>query len=117
MGYQFRPAVDGAAADPAMPTQSKPLHIIQPRMVELQTEYTREVIEALRLKDDPVLAMVEIENETSLVHEWQSRIWTATWWASTRHDLRRPVERLPEGEVPRHRRAARGLGRRRAGRP
>lgn len=71
VGYVFRPAVDGVPAHPAMPTHSKPLHIIHPRMVELQTEYTRKVMGALGLKDDPVLAMVEIENETSLVREWQ----------------------------------------------
>jgi len=72
VGYVFRPTLDGLPPHPAMPAQSKPLHIIHPRMVELQTEYTRKVIDALRLKDDPVLAMVEIENETSLVREWQS---------------------------------------------
>ncbi|MBI4878028.1 MAG: hypothetical protein HY822_25650 [Acidobacteria bacterium] len=72
VGYVFRPAVDGVPPHPAFPTQSKPLHIIHPRMVELQTEFTRKVIDALRLRDDPVLAMAEIENEASLVREWQS---------------------------------------------
>ncbi len=72
VGYVFRPAVDGLPPHPAFPAQSKPLHIVHPRMVELQTEYTRKVIDALRLKDDPVLAMVEIENETSLIREWQT---------------------------------------------
>jgi hypothetical protein len=54
-----------------LPTQSKPLHIFYPRMVDLQVEYARKVMEALKLKDDPVLAMIEIDNETSLIHAWQ----------------------------------------------
>jgi hypothetical protein len=54
-----------------IPTQSKPLHIFFPRMVQLQTDFTRKVIEALKLKDDPVLAMVEIDNESSLVEAHQ----------------------------------------------
>lgn len=75
VGYTFRPAVDGVPAIPPgqqFPAQSKPLHIFQPRMVELQTRFTRMVIEALNLRSDPVLGMVEIDNETSLVREWQT---------------------------------------------
>ena len=74
VGYVFRPSVDSVPAMPdgrPIPTQSKPLHIFFPRMVELQTEFTRKVIEALKLKDDPVLAMVEIDNESSLVEAYQ----------------------------------------------
>jgi hypothetical protein len=71
VGYQFRPSVDQVPVLAAFPTQSKPLHVFYPRMVDLQREYTRKVIEALRLKDDPVLAMVEIDNECSLVDAWQ----------------------------------------------
>jgi hypothetical protein len=73
VGYQFRPAVDLVPALTDFPTQSKPLHIFYPRMVDLQVEYTRKVIEALWLRYDPVLAIVEIDNETSLVREWQTR--------------------------------------------
>jgi hypothetical protein len=75
VGYVFRPVVDGVPPIPpgeSFPTQSKPLHIFQPRMVELQTQYTRGVIEALGLRDDTVLGMVEINNESSLVREWQA---------------------------------------------
>ncbi len=75
VGYVFRPAVDGVPALPggaAIPTQSKPLHMILPRMIELQADYTRAVIDALALNHDPVLAMVEINNESSLVQAWQS---------------------------------------------
>jgi len=74
VGYAFRPSVDGVPALPegqSIPTQSKPLHIFQPRMVQLQTEYARQVIEALKLKGDPVLGMVEIDNESSLVEAHQ----------------------------------------------
>ncbi|MCL5743640.1 MAG: hypothetical protein M1541_06900, partial [Acidobacteria bacterium] len=72
VGYQFRPAVDGIPALDNFPKQSKPLQIFYPRMVELQAEYARKVIEALGLKDDPVLAMVEIDNESSLLRDWQT---------------------------------------------
>lgn len=73
VGYTFRPAVDQVPALPdgaAMPSQSKPLHIFHPRMVDLQVKYTRDVIAALKLKGDPVLAMVEIDNEVSLLQTW-----------------------------------------------
>ncbi len=75
VGYTFRPTVDGVPSMPAgvaFPTQSKPLHIFYPRMVELQERYTRLVLEALHVERAPVLAMVEIDNETSLVQAWQS---------------------------------------------
>jgi hypothetical protein len=74
VGYTFRPAVDKVPAMPegvSFPTQSKPLHVFYPRMVELQLEFTRRVIDALGLRGDPVLAMVEINNESSLVDSWQ----------------------------------------------
>lgn len=75
VGYQFRPSLDGVPALPdnsSLPSQSKPLHIFFPRMVELQAEFTRRIIAALRLEDDPVLAMVEINNESSLLQAWQT---------------------------------------------
>ncbi len=72
VGYEFRPGVDRVPSHPAFPKQSKPLHIFFPRMVELQVEFTRKVLEALALKGDPVLAMVEIDNESSLVRQWQT---------------------------------------------
>ena len=75
VGYQFRPSVDQVPAMPPgtpFPTQSKPLHIFYPRMVELQAVYTRQVLDALQLNDDPVLGVVEIDNESSLVREWQA---------------------------------------------
>ena len=74
VGYQFRPDVDHVPSVPGadFPTQSKPLHIFYPRMVDLQVEYTHKVLEALKLKNDPVLAMVETDNETSMIQGWQN---------------------------------------------
>jgi hypothetical protein len=73
VGYQFRPDVDQVPPVPgldALPKQSKPLHIFYPRMVDLQVKFTGDVIAALKLKGDPVLGMVEIDNETSLLEGW-----------------------------------------------
>ena len=74
VGYQFRPGVDQVPAWPnqAVPSQSKPLHIFYPRMVELQQQYAQQLIEKLRLKNDPAMAVVEINNESSLMQAWQS---------------------------------------------
>jgi prolyl oligopeptidase len=72
VGYQFRPEIDQVPGPGPLPTHSKPLHIFYPRMVELQTQYATSLVKALRLKDDPVLAMVEINNETSLAFAWQA---------------------------------------------
>jgi hypothetical protein len=74
VGYTFRPSVDNVPSLAQFPQQSKPLHIFYPRMVELQLEYTRKVIEALKLRDDPVLGVVEINNESSLIYAWQNNI-------------------------------------------
>ena len=75
VGYTFRPDVDRIPALPApleFPKQSKPLHVFYPRMVELQAECARLILEALQLGQDPVLAMVEINNESSLIYAWQA---------------------------------------------
>jgi hypothetical protein len=74
VGYTFNSARDGVpplSGGKAMPSQSKPLRIFHPRMVELQADFTRRVIEALGLKNDPVLAMAEISNEASMLQHWQ----------------------------------------------
>src|SRR5260370_31556934 len=55
-----------------MPSQSKPLHIFYPRMVQLQQQYAQQLIGKLRLKDDVALALVEIDNESSLMQAWQA---------------------------------------------
>ncbi|MBI1899393.1 MAG: hypothetical protein HYS04_23085, partial [Acidobacteria bacterium] len=71
VGYQFRPAIDDVPAHETFPRQSKPLHVFWPRMIELQADFTRQVIEALELNDDPALGVVEINNESSLIDTWQ----------------------------------------------
>jgi hypothetical protein len=71
VGYVFRPTTDGIP-NATIPTQSKPLHMIDARMIALQQEYARKVLTALQLHDDPVLAMVEINNESSLAYSWQT---------------------------------------------
>ena len=71
VGYAFRPSVDNVPPLPKFTLQGKPMHIFYPRMVELQCEYARKVIEALKLRDDPVLGVVELSNESSLIWAWQ----------------------------------------------
>jgi hypothetical protein len=74
VGYEFRPGIDNVPALPnsqAMPPQSKPLHIFHPRLVELQKQFTRSLIDALQINNDPVLALVEINNESSIIYEYQ----------------------------------------------
>lgn len=75
VGYTFRPAADGVPALPpgaVFPTQSKPLHILHPRLVELQTQFVRGLFERLDLKGDPVLGMAELDNETSVLYAHQN---------------------------------------------
>lgn len=84
VGYTFRPGIDGIPDAPApIPNQSKPVHILNERMIELQCRYARALIGALRLKDDPVLAMVEINNESSLLFSWQARQLDQYWPGAT----------------------------------
>lgn len=76
VGYKFRPVVDGLKVlsdDQQMPRHSKPIHIFNERMITLQEDYTRLLISELKLNDNPVLAFVEINNESSLVDAWLSR--------------------------------------------
>jgi len=71
VGYTFRPEIDKVPAVPEFPYHSKPLHTFHPQLVDLQCEYARKVIEALKLRDDPVLGVVELSNESSLIWAWQ----------------------------------------------
>ena len=73
VGYQFRPDVDGVPVESPWPDQGKPLQIFYPKMVTLQAEYAQKVLSALNLKDDPVLAEVEINNESSLLAAWEDQ--------------------------------------------
>jgi hypothetical protein len=75
VGYVFRPEVDHVPAMPGnrdFPFQSKPLQMFYPRMVELEVEYARALLTALGLANDPVLGMVEINNESSMLEAWQN---------------------------------------------
>jgi hypothetical protein len=103
IGYEFRPAVDLVPPLPGaerLPQHSKPLHIFYPRMVQLQTQYAEQVIAALKLKDDPVLAMVEINNETSLSHAWQSGLLDRVVTGEYRAELERQWRQFSAGGDP-----------------
>ncbi len=108
VGYVFRPAVDQVPALPAgvtFPAQSKPLHMIEPRMVALQAEYAERLLGALELRDDPVLAMVELNNETSLLYSWQTGEFDRTVVGEYAGEARRQwnaflgVDRASTGEI------------------
>ncbi len=73
VGYTFRPGIDpGIPSLPAgIPEQSKPLQAFYPQMIQLQQQYAQGLIGKLQLQGDPVLAMVEISNEGSVVQAWQ----------------------------------------------
>lgn len=74
VGYQFRPAVDQVTPmmpGERMPFASHPLHLFEPRMISLQAEYVQQLMRRLDLRDEPALAMVEINNESSLLGAWQ----------------------------------------------
>jgi len=72
--YPFRPAVDHVppiAGDlPEIPTASR-IYMWYPKLVQAQVEYARQLIQALDLKDDPVLGVAEVHNEGSLTRSWQ----------------------------------------------
>lgn len=74
VGYQFRPAVDQVTPltpGEKMPFASHPLHMFEPRMISLQAEYVQQLLRRLELKGEPALAMIEINNESSLLGAWQ----------------------------------------------
>lgn len=79
VGYRFRPAIDGMPAlDDDAATQKflgSPIHVYYPPLIARQETYARELIRQLGLADNPALAMVEINNESSLLHAWQTREW------------------------------------------
>lgn len=76
VGYTFRYAVDQLTPLPpgaSMPFASHPLHLFEPRMIALQIEYAQQLLRRLQLNNDPVLALVEINNESSLTGAWQRK--------------------------------------------
>ena len=80
VGYRFRPEVDNippvVAGVSPLPSGA-PVHIFYPRLVDLQVAYAKELIGLLGLGNDPMLAMIEIRNESSLAAAWQS--WGTDW--------------------------------------
>jgi hypothetical protein len=73
VGYTFKPELDGVPALPgavSMPEQSKPLFIINKKMSDLQALYAQRLLQALGNSARNVVAMVEINNESTLVYEW-----------------------------------------------
>ncbi len=76
VGYSFRYVVDQLTplvSGENMPFASSPLHLFEPRMIALQVEYAKQLIRRLDLNNDPALAMIEINNESSLVGAWQRK--------------------------------------------
>lgn len=55
----------------AIPPQSKPLQIFDGDMVRWQEQYTRNLAAALDLRNTFNLALVEIDNESTLIDNWQ----------------------------------------------
>lgn len=76
VGYSFRYVVDQLTPlvpGENMPFASSPLHLFEPRMISLQVEYAKQLIRRLNLNNDPALAMIEINNESSLIGAWQRK--------------------------------------------
>lgn len=84
VGYRFRPDIDGLP--PLDNQQSRPasvgtpIHVYYPELIERQERYAQELIRRLGLVDNPALAMVEINNESSLLAAWQGDAWYGDTW-------------------------------------
>ena len=73
VGYQFRPKEDRVPAldDKQEPLEfGSPVYVFHPRLVDLQVQHAQELIQRLGIGLDPVLAQVEIINESSLSAAW-----------------------------------------------
>jgi hypothetical protein len=92
VGYRFRPRVDGLPAldgGAEMPPLTAPIHVYDPRLIAMQEDYARRLIQALGLKDNPALAMVELNNESSLLAAWLGPDWLAAIPSAYAPELRR----------------------------
>lgn len=91
VGYAFDPFRDGVppASSSDFPEHSKPLHIFHPRMLDLQAQAVAQLAQALNLRDDPVLGLVEINNESSLLSFWQTGAWSRVLSGAYEDELRR----------------------------
>ncbi|AXF05536.1 hypothetical protein CUJ88_44395 (plasmid) [Paraburkholderia hospita] len=75
VAYQFRPSVDqtiGLNGQTAWPNQSKPFLLVDDSAIGLQARYAHDLLAALRGAGEPALALVEINNESSLVYAWMN---------------------------------------------
>ncbi|MGO3742264.1 capsular biosynthesis protein [Kerstersia sp.] len=75
VGYQFRPGVDAVEPFNAAAVRrpiGNPMAIFDEEMIQLQERYAEQLIDALGLRDNPALAMVEINNESSLLYAWMT---------------------------------------------
>ena len=73
VGYDFRPKEDNVPAydeKNEILYRGSPAYVFHPRLVELQVKYAQELLKRLALGSDPVLAQVEIINESSLAAAW-----------------------------------------------
>lgn len=74
VGYRFRPEVDGVPpfnADTLVRPLNTPMIVYDEKSIALQETYARELIRRLGLARSAALAMVEINNEASLLASWQ----------------------------------------------
>lgn len=73
VGYQFRPVLDHTLStgnNEPWPNQSKPFLMIDDAAIRLQARYASMLVEQLRGAGEPSLALVEVNNESSLVYHW-----------------------------------------------
>ncbi|MGE4124947.1 MAG: capsular biosynthesis protein [Pusillimonas sp.] len=86
VGYRVRPAIDGMPALDKGQTRAAsvgtPIHVYYPPLIERQERYARELIRALELERNPALALVEINNESSLLAAWQGDAWFGDSWSN-----------------------------------
>jgi hypothetical protein len=81
VSYSFRASVDQVPTfenNAENATYGASAHVYFPRMITLQEQFTKELLRALNLRDFAGLAMVEINNESSLLAAWQRKEWMAT---------------------------------------
>ena len=82
VAYRFRPDVDKIPPLEGMNiplVPSSAVQVFHPKLIALQATYARELIRLLGLGNDPMLAMVEIRNESSLASAWQA--WGTQKWS------------------------------------
>lgn len=97
VGYRVRPEIDGMPALDKGQTRAAsvgtPIHVYYPPLIERQEQYTRELIRALDLEKNPALALVEINNESSLLAAWQGDAWYGDSWNNAIPSAYAPVLR------------------------